>query len=223
MTEVGSARFSRGEEGANATIHGLGAVLGAVGLVFLIAEALGGGREGSLAAVIVYGSSLVALYLFSTLHHALRHGRIKRLFLTLDHAGIYLLIAGTYTPFCLLLDGDTRWTLMAVVWGLAGIGIAGQFVAFALGRGRAYEKVGFVLYLAMGWLPSLATSGGIFESLAVPGFVLLVAGGVVYSLGVPFYLWRNLRFGHAVWHLFVVGGSALHFASILLYVVPEPV
>ncbi len=215
--------FSREEERWNAITHGAGALMVAAGLVFLIQQADAVGRVGSLPAVVVYGSALVLLFVFSFLHHAVWGPRIKQVFLALDHCGIYLLIAGTYTPFCLLLPDGQGWALLALVWTLAAGGIAIQVAAFVTGRSEGYEKFAFIFYLALGWLPLLLVSEVIFSVLDPAGLRLLAAGGFAYSAGVIFYLWRRLPFSHAIWHVFVIAGGAFHFFSILLYVVPAGV
>lgn len=213
-------RYSRTEEWLNSATHGVGALLGVAGLVLLILKALADGRDGSLTAVILYGSALIFLYLSSALHHGIPHGVFKKIFLSLDHSGIYLLIAGTYTPFCLLMPQEEAWTLLILIWSLAAIGISVQTAAFVSGHGQRYEKIGFLLHLAMSWIPILFAGSIILENLVTPGLMLLIAGGLSYSIGVIFYKWRRLPYNHAVWHLFVVGGSAFHFFSIFLYVVP---
>jgi len=217
------SRYTRVEEWINAATHGVGALLGIAGLIILIIQAISVGRPGSLAAVIVYGSALILLYSFSAIHHALLDGTIKQIFLSLDHSGIYLLIAGTYTPFCLLMPPGQGWALFGLIWGMAVIGITAQSIAFLTGRSDAYEKFAFALHLAMGWIPILWAGGIMFGALPPIGFGLLAAGGGAYSIGVLFYLWRRLPYNHAIWHLFVVGGSAFHFFSILFFVVPASV
>jgi hemolysin III len=173
-----------------------------------------------LIAVIVYGIALVLLFLFSALHHAVSRPRIKHFLLGLDHSGIYLLIAGTYTPFCLLMPRGREWTLLALVWGLAMLGIAIQVVSFLTGRSGAYERLAFIFYLALGWIPMLWVGEDVVRALAPMGLALLVAGGVAFTVGVVFYLWKHLPYGHAVWHLFVVAGCGFHFLAIFHYVVP---
>lgn len=215
--------FSRSEELANSLIHAVGAVLGVVAMIVLIWKAEEGGRTGSLGAVLIYGAALILLFASSAIYHGLSDGCAKRLFRSFDHAGIFLLIAGTYTPFCLLLPPESRWILFTIVWTLAGLGIALQATAFLVGRIRHYEKGAFAFYLALGWVPILAAGGDVLKALAATGLMLLVAGGVAYSIGVIFYLWRRLRFGHAIWHLFVLGASTFHFFAVLLFVVPNPV
>lgn len=215
--------FSREEEWLNAATHGMGALLSMTGMVFMMMQAESVGRDGSLAAAAVYGTAMIFLFLFSTLHHAVLRPGLKQLMLALDHCGIYLLIAGTYTPFCLLMTDGEAWELLALIWSLAFVGIGIQATAFLIGHSERYEKVGYILYLAMGWLPVLFISEVVFGLLAPMGLALLVAGGLAYSIGVIFYLWKSLRFGHAIWHLFVVAGGGFHFFSIYYYVVPNVV
>lgn len=214
-------RYTPAEERANAAVHGLGALLGISGLVVLIVQANAVGRAGSLPAVIVYGTALILLFLSSTLHHAIPRPRIKHFLLSVDHCGIFALIAGTYTPFCLLMPPGQAWILLSIIWGLAAAGIAIQLAAFLTGRGDRYERAAFVLYLAMGWIPLLWAGQAVLDAMSRLGLGLLVAGGIAYSVGVIFYLWKRLPFGHAIWHLFVVVGAALHYFSILLCVVPR--
>jgi hemolysin III len=213
----------RTEEWLNAATHAFGAFLGVVGLVFLVMQADTVGRPDSLPAVIVYGIALVLLFLFSALHHAVLRPRIKHILLGLDHGGIYLLIAGTYTPFCLLMPQGKAWILLALVWGLAMLGIAVQVASFLTRRSGAYERFAFIFYLALGWIPMLWAGEDVFGALAPMGLALLVAGGVAFTIGVVFYLWKHLPYGHAVWHLFVVAGCSFHFFSIFHYVVPETI
>ena len=214
--------FTRSEEWVNSLIHAVGALLGVIAIVLLVMEAADHGRTGSVGAVIIYGAALILLFASSAIYHGLSDGRAKRLFRSFDHAGIFLLIAGTYTPFCLLLPPERQWILLTVVWVLAGLGIALQAAAFLAGRIRHYEKVAFALYLALGWIPILAVGGEVLAALSRTGLLLLVAGGLAYSIGVIFYLWRRLQFGHAIWHLFVLSASAFHFFAVLMFVVPAP-
>ena len=194
-----------------------------MGWVLLVIHADSVGRPDSLPAVIVYGTALVLLFLFSALHHAVSRPRIKHLLLGLDHSGIYLLIAGTYTPFCLLMPRGREWTLLSLVWGLALLGIAIQLVLFLTRRSGAYERIAFAFYLALGWIPMLWAGEDVVGALAPMGLALLVAGGVAFTIGVAFYLWKQLPYGHAVWHLFVVACCGFHFFAIFHYVVPETI
>ena len=212
-------RFTRAEERLNAATHAFGAVLAVVGLVFLIIHTRDGSQAGSLPAVIIYGAAMILLFLFSALHHALQHPRTKQILLALDHSGIYLLIAGTYTPFSLLMPPTHEWKLLVIVWGLAASGIGVKLLAFLTQRSNVYERFAFIFYLILGWLPILWVGREVLDALMPMGFALLVAGGVSFSVGVIFYLWRHFPYGHAVWHLFVVGGATFHYFSIYLYVV----
>ncbi|NQV55734.1 MAG: hemolysin III family protein [Rhodospirillales bacterium] len=216
-------RYSRAEERMNAATHAFGAMLAVAGLVFLVIHATDDGQDGSLPAVIVYGSAMVLLFLFSALHHTVKRPRIKQFLLALDHSGIYLLIAGTYTPFCLLMPPGQEWELLTLIWSLAALGIAVKLAAFLTRRSDTYERFAFIFYLAMGWIPILWASGDVFEALMPMGLTLLIGGGIAFSVGVIFYLWKRLPYGHAVWHLFVVAGTTFHYLSIFYFVIPEPV
>lgn len=145
---------------------------------------------------------------------------IKLILLGLDHGGIYLLIAGTYTPLCLLMPRGEAWTLLALVWGLAMLGIAIQVASFLTGRSGAYERLAFIFYLTLGWIPMLWAGEGVVRALEPMGLALPIAGGVAFTIGVVFDLWKRLPYGHAVWHLFVVAGCGFHFFSIFDCVVP---
>ncbi|MBI5282362.1 MAG: hemolysin III family protein [Candidatus Solibacter usitatus] len=202
-----------GEEIANAITHGLGALLGIAGLVVLVVRAASEGTALHVVAAAVYGSSLILLYLVSTLYHALTKGRAKRLFRILDHCLIYVLIAGTYTPFTLVtLRGAWGWSLFGAVWGLAVLGVV--FKVFFTGRLHVLSTAAYVL---MGWMAVVAI-GPLWGALAGPALAWLVAGGLFYSLGVVFFA-SSRRYAHAVWHLFVLAGSVCHFAVVLRYVV----
>lgn len=209
------ATYSVGEEIAHAITHGVGLMLAVVGLVVLVYQATQQGDPWRVTAVTIYASSLVLLYGASTLYHALPQPRAKRVFQLLDHAAIYLLIAGTYTPLTLVtLRGGWGWTLFGLVWGLALLGIL-----FELIFGDRYKKLSLVCYLSLGWLAVIAIKP-LLNSLAPGGLWLIAIGGAFYSLGAIFYAWRKLRYHHAIWHLFVLGGSAAHFFCVLFYVVP---
>jgi hemolysin III len=205
----------RGEELANTLTHGVGAVLSVAGLAVLALVASRRGPVAGLVGCVVFGAALVVLYTASTLYHALGHlhERARTLLRALDHSAIFLLIAGTYTPFTLVsLRGPWGWSLFAVVWSLAVAGIA-----LRLALRRRPTALFVSLYLAMGWCVVVALRPLV---AAVPpgGIALLVAGGLAYSVGVVFYLWRSLPYGHAIWHGFVLAGSACHYAAVLRYV-----
>jgi hemolysin III len=197
----------------NSVTHLAGSVLAAAGLVTLL---LLGAREGDpwkISSFAVYGASLVALYLFSTLYHSLK-GRAKAFFRKLDHTSIYLLIAGTYTPFALNpLRGPVGYGLLALVWAIAAIGILQEFLLKQ--RRRALSVT---LYLLMGWL-ALAVVVPLARALGLPGMALLFCGGILYTVGVVFYvLDEKMAHSHGIFHLFVLGGSVAHFLVVLFYV-----
>ncbi len=204
------ARYTAGEELANRLTHGAGLVLAVAGLVALVVTARARGGGVPAAACAVFGVSLVALYASSTLYHSVREPRAKAVLRAVDHSAIFLLIAGTYTPFTLVtLRGPWGYALFAVVWTLA---VAGITLRIALRRRPT--ALFLTLYLAMGWCVVVAARP-LFAAVGAAGGGLLVAGGLAYSLGVPFYVWRRLPYHHAVWHLFVLAGSAFHYVAVL--------
>jgi hemolysin III len=204
-----------GEEIANSITHGIGAVLAAGGVAVLVTLAALRGSAWHVVGCSVFGASLVLLYLASTLYHAVPAPRARRALRALDHAGILFLIAGTYTPFTLVtLRGPWGWTLFGIVWGLAVLGMTLELLA---PRRRA---MALALYLVMGWAVVIAVRP-LMASMAANGLRLLLAGGVAYTLGVAVYAWRRLPYHHALWHGFVLLGSAAHFFAVLLYVVPR--
>jgi hemolysin III len=208
-------RYSRGEEIAHCATHGAGLLLSLAGLAALVATARTHADSVLLAACSVFGFSLILLYLTSTLYHGIPSPRAKRVLRVLDHSAIFLLIAGTYTPFTLVsLRGPWGYWLFGTVWGMALVGIL--FKAFATGRLR---RLSVVFYLAMGWCVLVALEP-LMAALAPEGVRLLFLGGIAYTAGVVFYAWRRLPYHHAVWHLFVLAGSVLHFLAVLLYVIP---
>ncbi|WP_112288156.1 hemolysin III family protein [Rahnella sp. AN3-3W3] len=202
------------EEIANSLSHGVGLVFGIVGLVLLLVQAVGDNASAmAITSYSLYGGSMILLYLASTLYHAIPHQKAKYWLKKLDHCAIYLLIAGTYTPFLLVgLNSPLAKGLMAVIWGLALFG-----VIFKLAFAHRFEVLSLVTYLTMGWL-SLIVIYQLATTLSLGGVALLALGGVVYTLGVIFYASKRFRFGHAIWHGFVLGGSACHFLAIYFYV-----
>lgn len=200
------------DEIANSITHGLGLLLSLIGLPILITATLERGDAMNVIGASVFGASLVALYAASTLYHAIAAERPKRVLQIVDHVAIFLLIAGTYTPFTLgVLRGAWGWSLFGVVWSLAGAGIV-----FKLLFGAKYQKISTFFYVAMGWLIVVAARP-LMTNLPTAGVLLLAAGGLLYTGGVGFYLTDHRRFRHAVWHLFVMGGSACHFLAVLQY------
>ena len=208
-------RYSFGDELASSIVHGLGIVLSIAGLAALVAVSVRYGDAGDVIASAVYGATLVLLYTASTLYHAVPVPAAKPVLRTLDHIAIYLLIAGTYTPFTLIaLPGRWGWSLFAAVWTLAVIGSV-----LELGWFRRYRRLSVLLYVGMGWIGMVAFRP-LLAHLQLGGMALLIAGGVAYTLGVPFYLWRKLPYHHSVWHGFVLAGSVRHYLAVLLYVIP---
>ena len=210
--------YSVGEEIAHTLTHGVGLLLSVAGLVALVGAARLRGDVWHIVGCTIFGVTLVMLYLSSTLYHAFSRSRARPMLQRLDHAAIFLLIAGSYTPFTLVsLRGAWGWTLLALVWGLAIVGIVVDVAVPQRPR-----RLSLALYLLMGWL-AVFVAGPLVRSLHPDGLALLVIGGLAYTLGVPFYSWRRLPYNHAVWHVFVLAGSACHFASVLRYVIPPGV
>lgn len=208
--------YTRGEEIANWVTHGIGLALSVAGLTLLIVVASRRGDAWHVVSFTVFGLTLLTLYAVSTLYHSRRSARAKLLFQKLDHAAIFLLIAGTYTPFLLTnLRGPWGWTLFGVVWGLCGAGAVFQ-VAF----GQRYRLASMLAYLFLGWLIVVAMKP-LVASVPEGGLWLLIAGGLSYSFGVIFYRWHRLRYHHAVWHAFVLGGSVCHYLAVLLFLMPQ--
>lgn len=215
--ESADPRYGFAEEVASSVIHGLGIVLSIVGLAVLVAFSAMYAGTRAVVASSVFGGTLIMLYTASTLYHSVPPGGVaKRVFRTLDHIAIFLLIAGTYTPFTLLaLPGAWGWGLFGTIWGLAILGSAAE-----LGLLKRYRKAAVVMYVLMGWVAIVAIEP-LRENVQTGGLVLLFAGGIAYTAGVPFYVSRRMPFGHAIWHLFVLAGSVLHYLAILLYVIPD--
>lgn len=206
--------YSLAEEIANSISHGIGLVFGIVGLVLLLVQAIETNASATaITSYSLYGGSLILLFLASTLYHAIPHAGAKRWLKLFDHCAIYLLIAGTYTPFLLVgLDSPLAKGLMVVIWGLALMGIL-----FKLTIAHRFKVLSLVTYLLMGWL-SLVVIYQMVMKLAPGSVTLLAVGGIVYSLGVIFYVSKRIPYNHAIWHGFVLGGSACHFFAIYLYI-----
>jgi len=203
------------EELANAVTHGVGLVLAIAGFVVLLVLAILRGTTWHVVACSIYGATLICLYTASTLYHAVVSPRVKRALRIFDHSAIYLLIAGTYTPFLLLnLRGPWGWSLFGVVWGLAVAGILFKF--WFVGH---FEFLSTAVYVAMGWLVVIAAKP-VFAHVPTVTLLWLFAGGLFYSTGVIFYAWRRLPYSHAVWHLFVLAGSTCHYLAVLRSVLP---
>jgi hemolysin III len=215
-TEVFAERaYHLGEEIANSITHGVGTLLSVAGLALMLVLAASENDAMRIASSIIYGSTLILLFLLSTLYHSFKQHSVKEVLQTLDHCAIYLLIAGTYTPFLLVsLKGAWGYSLMAIIWGLAIFGIV-----FKIFFRKRFPKISLFTYLAMGWLIVVAATEMI-TSVPSGGLMLLALGGLVYTVGVIFYVWDRMPYNHAVWHLFVLGGSICHFFAIYGYVIP---
>lgn len=201
-----------GEEIANSISHGIGtagAIAASVVLIVTVA------REGTAMDVVgscIFSASMILLYLTSTLYHALARNRAKRVFRVLDHSAIYLLIAGTYTPFTMgVLRGAWGWTLFGLIWGIALLGIV-----FTSVGGMKHFRLSLALYLAMGWMVVIAIRP-MWLNMPLPGLLWLLAGGLAYTVGAGFYATKRLPYAHLIWHLFIMAGTACHFVAIYSY------
>lgn len=202
--------FSKGEEITNAILHGIGAGLAIAALVILIVFASIRGDARYVVSYTIYGSTLVMLYMASTLYHSFPKGRTKDLFEIFDHSAIYLLIAGSYTPLALVaVKGSLGWTIFGIVWGLSVIGIV--FKVFWV---KKFVILSTVLYIVMGWLIIIAIKP-MMNVLNITSLIFLLVGGVLYTAGTVFYIWRGMKYHHAIWHLFVLGGSICHFFTMV--------
>jgi len=200
------------EEAANSISHGLGLVLTILALPILVIEAKRGGNVPFIVGVCIFGATMVLLYLASTLYHSLTHEAGKSICRLFDHTAIFLLIAGTYTPFSLgVLRGPWGWSMLAIIWALAILGITLKIRV----RTR-YSRITIVLYVIMGWLAIVAIKP-ILLLVPVPGILLILAGGIAYTTGLAFFAAQRLRYNHFIWHLFVIAGTTCHYFAVLWY------
>jgi hemolysin III len=204
------ALYTISEEIVHGITHGIGTGLSISGLTILVVLAVMSGDIWRIISFSIFGSTLVLLYLASTLYHSIQHPRAKQIFQRMDHAAIYLLIAGTYTPFLLVaIRGNLGWTLLVIIWGLALIGVG--FKALFIHRFPRLSVLGYVL---MGWLGVVAFNQ-LLGAIPPTGFFWLAAGGAAYTVGILFLAWRRIPFNHAIWHLFVMAGSFCHFIAVI--------
>jgi hemolysin III len=202
-------QYSKKEEITNALTHALGIIASFLGIIFLVLKALRNGDQWHLVSFIIFGISLLLMYTSSTLYHSIPGEKAKKHLRKLDHSVIYILIAGTYTPFLLTnLRGTTGWIMFVVVWTFAAVGII-----IKLATQIKSKWVSAIIYLVMGWL-AVFIARSMVENLSTVSIVYLAVGGLFYSLGVIFYVWKKLPYHHAIWHLFVLGGSISHYFSI---------
>ncbi|WP_300464534.1 hemolysin III family protein [Desulfobacula sp.] len=203
---------SLGEEIANSITHGIGAALSIAALAILVVSASGNGDTLRVLSLSIYGTTLILLYLSSTLYHSFSDERIKQFFKVMDHSSIYLLIAGSYTPIVLVsIRGAWGMTVFVIVWAMAVAGIIAKI--FLTGK---YDKISVLFYIAMGWLIVFAIKP-MFQTVPLKLLIWLLVGGISYTFGIIFYAWEKMPYNHAVWHLFVLGGSITHFFGILFY------
>jgi hemolysin III len=208
-------QYTLQEELANSLTHGAGALLSATGLAVLVVLAAHSGTAWHVVSFSIYGATLVLLYTASTLYHSFRNPQVKHVLRIIDHSSIYLLIAGSYTPFTLVtLRGVWGWSLFGAIWGIALLGIL--FQSFSRHR---FKRAAVLLYVLMGWLVLVAIKP-LVSHLPVEGMRGLVAGGCLYTFGIVFYVWKRLPYHHAVWHLMVLAGSACHYFTIMFFVLP---
>lgn len=208
-------RYSVVEEIINASTHGFGILLSIVGLSVLVAFSSLNGSVMLIVSCAIFGASLIFSYTSSTLYHAITNEKVKQIFRQFDHAAIYFLIAGTYTPIALVsLGGAWGWTIFSIIWLVAIVGIVLKFV-----YPHRFKKLSVILYLIMGWFVVIAINQ-LMKNMDSGGLWLMLIGGLFYSVGVIFYVWKSLPYNHAIWHLFVLGGSISHYFMVLLYVIP---
>jgi len=207
---------SRSEELVNAATHGLGLALSIAGLVLMVVFAALRGSAWHVVSCSIHGTTLVLLFNFSMFYHLARGPKLKQILRILDHSSIFLLIAGTYTPFTLVtIRGSWGWSLFGVIWGLCVVGIACEATI-----ARHFRLISVPIYLGMGWLIVLAIRP-LLQALPTGGSVLLVSGGLAYTVGVIFYAAEHIPFAHGIWHLFVLGGSVCHWCTVMFYVIPR--
>ncbi len=206
--------FSKKEEMAHAITHGIGALLSVIALIFLISYASINGDILTIVSVIVFGCTMLLMYLSSTIVHSLPVGKCKDVFLIIDHTSIYFFIAGTYTPLLLIsIEGTIGWTLFGIVWGIAFIGSILK-VFFV----KRFIVLSTLTYILMGWLIVIVWRP-LSEAMHQNGLILLILGGFFYTTGAFFYIWKKIPYHHVIWHVFVMLGSAFHFFTILYYVI----
>ena len=202
--------YTKGEEITNAILHGIGLGLAIAALVILLVLGNRHGNVWHIVAYSIYGSTLIMLYLASTLYHSFPEGKGKNILRIIDHSSIFLLIAGTYTPLTLiLLRGNWGWTLFVLVWGIALIGILLKIICL-----NKLKYVSTLLYLVMGWLVMLVIKP-LLAVINKPSLIFLIIGGLLYTSGIFFYSSKKIKYNHAIWHLFVLGGSICHFFTVL--------
>lgn len=212
---MSNKRYTLGEEIFNAVTHGIGSMLSVAGCVILIVVSVFSGSAWNVVSCTIFGSSLIILYTMSTLYHSITNEKAKKVFRILDHATIFLLIAGTYTPITLVtLHGPWGWTLFGIVWGAAVLGIVLNSISI-----EKFKWFSLICYIAMGWVIFVAIKP-FMENIHKHGFLFLCIGGACYTVGIIFYLMKKVKFMHSVWHIFTVAGSIMHYFMVLFYIAP---
>lgn len=215
---MGKKYYTKGEEIANSITHGIGALISIAALVILIVASAKYGDAWYIVSFTIFGVSLIILYLFSTLYHSIQSPKAKKVLRVFDHSSIFILIAGTYTPYTLtVLRGPLGWTIFGIEWGLAIVGIV--FKAIVLGKYSELEdgklgKISTIIYILMGWFVAISFKK-LYIVMPPKSFTMLIAGGIIYTVGAFFYSKDNIPYSHPIWHLFVLGGSICHFFSVL--------
>lgn len=206
--------FTKREEIAHAITHGIGALLSIAGLVLLIVFSSFSGNPWKIVSVTIFGVTMLLMYISSTVVHSLPEGKWKDIFQIFDHSSIYLFIAGTYTPFLLVhIRSNIAWILFGIIWGIAIVGIL--FKVFFV---KKFLVLSTMFYILMGWLIVLVW-GPLTETIHSNGIMLLIIGGVIYTVGAVFYMWRKIPYHHVIWHLFVIAGSMFHFFAVFYYII----
>jgi hemolysin III len=209
------SEYSSEEERINIITHAVGCILSIIALVILVKQATVHGDVKYAISVVIFGVSLIVLYAASTLYHSAKPQKLRNRLKIVDHSAIYILIAGTYTPFCLItLEGTIGWTILTITWGMALIGVVLKL--FYTGK---YELISTLMYVFMGWMIVFAIKP-LIDNLPVEGLYWLLAGGVFYTIGAVVYSIQSINFNHAIFHMFVLAGSFCHFYSVLCYVLP---
>ncbi len=208
-------RYSIREEIASSVTHGIGILLSFAALMIMLVYSVRNGSVWHIVGAVVFGCGLILAYTSSTLYHSFQKVKVKAVFRILDHVSIFILIAATYTPLTLVnLRGPWGWSLFGLVWGLALFGIIVECTSL-----RRFRLASVLLYIGMGWIMIVAIKP-MLAMVQTGGLILLLAGGLTYTIGCLFYAWKRLPYNHALWHLFVLGGSVCHFFAILFYVLP---
>ncbi len=217
LKDLGIPAYEVREEIAHSITHGIGIILAIAALAILTSYASVFGTTRHIVSCSIYGATLILLYVSSTVYHGTRYRPAKKILRVLDHAAIFFLIAGTYTPFLLIsMRGPLGWSFFVMIWGLTAVGIILQLFLLT----RNYHTLTVVLYIAMGWL-IVPVIKPLIAAIPTIGFIYLIAGGLAYTLGIVFYAWKKLPYHHAIWHGFVLAGSTLHFFSVFYSVIPS--